>query len=920
MRNIYNDTVAGMRFRGGQQRNLANKVSMTEVFNRNGDTIRTAYSYDPHGNVEWFRQSLPGIKPVFVAYQYDLISNKVLLLSYNPEFEDRYFVRYSYDADNRLRNVESSADSLTWESDGRYTYYPHGPLSRLELGTDKVQGLDYTYTANGWLKGINGFDYSGNDDLGNDGYSTTLRDVFSMRLDYFNGDYDGNNSLNDYGYGGFGAQPSFHNLYNGNIGLETHVARDVNGTGINGIAHAYKYDKLNRLDSAGTFKPSWSTEYPVGYFSDNHWTTSAAFTSVHTYDASGNIRSVKRKDENGSMLDQLTYRYVKGSNHLHSVKDNASASAHTEDPEGYNGYAYNAIGQMIADSAHHQKLFWNAQAKPWQIKKLGGDTLVARFSYDASGNRAIDLVCGHADTVFTYNIRDLQGNVLATYERKTGVLTQTQIPLYGSDRLGVWRSARQTTDTFARAPAAQAVQLSYRLLGERDYEVKDHLGNVRAVVGDEISMLPNIYEDPASLIAQATMRSSYDYYPFGMRKRANAKKSILLNPNNNGFSGPIDPEQHFPVMHEEDIHISNSEAHITLSGYDSLAIELTSGIYTLTLTEGFPPAGWRLSYDKAYHLLSVGGENTASISFNIDTAQRIFLRTSSTATGYKAIFNITLFKFEDDVPNRYLYNGKERLSALTDVYDYGFRAYNPGIGRFFSVDPLAEKYPWYSTYQFAGNKPTWATDLDGQEELVFHYTFNNNKATLLKVECNVEFKIDGVLEKSKVVKIDKRTGKPFSPKEIGKVQYKYFDVKGKSLNLRRNYAGVYVAGANELMDRGDNNYYNSIYIGPDNPTYTNSQGKKLPDYRREPQDEADAGGLYHDLDYDKNNAVGIYGALFNKKVISADERLLKSAMETELKGMIGENDNITGKPVSRETGNRASHIISAFRLIHKIKK
>ncbi|GAA4852539.1 hypothetical protein GCM10023331_41190 [Algivirga pacifica] len=42
--------------------------------------------------------------------------------------------------------------------------------------------------------------------------------------------------------------------------------------------------------------------------------------------------------------------------------------------------------------------------------------------------------------------------------------------------------------------------------------------------------------------------------------------------------------------------------------------------------------------------------------------------------------------------------------------------YNPGIGRFLSVDPLTKSYPWYTPYQFAGNKVIWAVDLDGLEE------------------------------------------------------------------------------------------------------------------------------------------------------------------------------------------------------------
>lgn len=41
--------------------------------------------------------------------------------------------------------------------------------------------------------------------------------------------------------------------------------------------------------------------------------------------------------------------------------------------------------------------------------------------------------------------------------------------------------------------------------------------------------------------------------------------------------------------------------------------------------------------------------------------------------------------------------------------------------RFLSVDPLTKDFPWYTPYQFAGNKVIMATDLDGLEERVVIY-------------------------------------------------------------------------------------------------------------------------------------------------------------------------------------------------------
>jgi hypothetical protein len=48
------------------------------------------------------------------------------------------------------------------------------------------------------------------------------------------------------------------------------------------------------------------------------------------------------------------------------------------------------------------------------------------------------------------------------------------------------------------------------------------------------------------------------------------------------------------------------------------------------------------------------------------------------------------------------------------------RWYLPNIARFPSVDPLTAEYPWYTPYQFAGNMPIIAIDLDGLEPWFNH--------------------------------------------------------------------------------------------------------------------------------------------------------------------------------------------------------
>lgn len=62
----------------------------------------------------------------------------------------------------------------------------------------------------------------------------------------------------------------------------------------------------------------------------------------------------------------------------------------------------------------------------------------------------------------------------------------------------------------------------------------------------------------------------------------------------------------------------------------------------------------------------------------------------------------------------YLYNGKEFVEAHGwNTYDYGFRGYYASIGRFTTIDPLAEQTSWQSPYAYAGNNFINAIDWMG---------------------------------------------------------------------------------------------------------------------------------------------------------------------------------------------------------------
>lgn len=497
----------------------------------------THYKYDINGNVETLWQENRLLSPIDgtangirrINYEYDLVSGKVNKVIYQPGKGDQFIHKYEYDAENRLISALTSRDGWVWQQQAAYKYYLHGPLARSELGHHKVQGLDYAYTLQGWMKGINSNFLDTARDMGRDAwqnagnpYSNFSKDVMAFSIGYYNNDYKpiGGSNAPAFGlsYTAPGSLATGVQLFNGNISHTTLALSKINNGALTG--YTYQYDQLNRIKK---------TNQHTGIAGNaTTWSNSSIvqdYKEEVAYDANGNILTYLRNGTTAGgrplAMDNLTYNYIAGTNKLAHVDDGVAAGNYTEDIDDQNtgNYQYDAIGNLTKDVKEGiDSISWTVYGKINSIIKTNGVTI--SYEYDAAGNRVQKkVVTGSTNIVTTYYVRDAQGNTMAVYEdsSSTGLKLEEQY-IYGNSRLGMYTWGKAIAAT---APVPQWLGGSNYtnvydsiLPGSISYELANHLGNVLSVISDKKIGVP--LNDTVVKYYVAEVLSQTDYYPFGM--------------------------------------------------------------------------------------------------------------------------------------------------------------------------------------------------------------------------------------------------------------------------------------------------------------------------------------------------------------------------------------------------------------------
>lgn len=419
------------------QLNLYGQVSKTQ-----NATATTWYSYDEFGQLTWTKQLISGLGTKTIDYTYDYFGN-VTQVAYQAGQPDKFYHHYEYDKNNRLVNTYTSFDGANKTLQAKYLYYLHGPLKRVELANN-LQGIDYVYTIDGALKSINHSDVA--NDPGKDGDGNGFsKDVFGEMLSYYDNDYTGAS----YAAGNV-TTAGIANNYNGLIKSSTWFTPVDNGASRK--AYGYTYDSRYQLQNAqfGTVT-SAAGNYTAAL------SASAYNENIPGYDKNGNIQNLVRKGKTGNTLGSYGYTYTPSTNKVATITNSGNAMM---------SYTYNAIGQMtqqVEAGVATLKVAYNAYGLVKEVRD-GTDKLTVSYDYDDRGDRVKNTTyTSGSASKNTFYVHDASGNPLAIYEQAlpSGAPVLVELPIYGAGRIGEYKPATSTTF----------------------YEMNDHLGNVRAVIG-----------------------------------------------------------------------------------------------------------------------------------------------------------------------------------------------------------------------------------------------------------------------------------------------------------------------------------------------------------------------------------------------------------------------------------------------------
>jgi RHS repeat-associated protein len=601
------------------------------------------------------------------------------------------------------------------------------------------QGVDFSYSITGALKGINS-----DDPAVDPGSDTSPADFFGETLHYFDNDYDpASGSPINISIG----ESGFNNLYGGAVkAISYHNSTETTSSGTNARkVYAYQYDALKQMKVAKFGSMSGPTATLAEAFREN----------VDLYDKNGNIKTLLRNGKTNTVNPAYNYNYITNTNKVSTITQGAITAV---------TYTYNDIGQVIRKDEGGTKVMnmtYNALGLIKEVRN-GSNQLMQTYDYDDRGD-LIKKTTYNAGALVktTYYINDVAGNALAIYEQpNAGALALKELPIYGMSRLATYKPAVSTYF----------------------YEVSDHLGNVRGVCGlpaftsyftnfetatnsDFLNYTSQTFDLLDHTDAGGTVYQKVQMLNGGANGRVGVAKTLAVSPGDQvsisayvkymNLSTTPNPTV-FATALTSAFGVSSSSTGEQLAAYNSL------NQYAGTVPGGDHPLDVETA-PKVFVTILLFDKNNALIDATWDQVTTVGEQTSPTTKqpphdllsasytvrqpGYAYIFvsnehptyldaafdDVTITHSQSpivagadyypfglvmegreitDEPYRYGYQGPfSEKDALTELNEFEVRLYEPKYGRWLQPDPLGQ---YASPYVGMGNLPHISVDPTGE--------------------------------------------------------------------------------------------------------------------------------------------------------------------------------------------------------------
>lgn len=663
--------------------------------------------------------------------------------------------RYLYDDAGRLTDIYQTLPGGTEQLVARYTYNELGQLIDKKLhektsGSNTfLQSIDYRYHERGWLQSINNAQLSStnNDD------SDADADVFGLDMLYELVEPNLNGQTGDKAY------------WNGNIGA-VKWSNPGHAIGTAGQrSYKYLYDKSDKLTKA-TFQAN------VG---NSNWTQDVGTLNEQmTYDANGNILTLQRNTIQRSFaggvvsttplaIDDLTYTYKPKTNTLQKVEDaTANIAGFTNGSNTTDEYVYSADGSLTGDlnkGIGTTGIVYNVLGKPKTITYTDGRKL--EYTYDMDGNKltlktyaagsttpasTVDYVGGFVyengalsyfgspdgrvvkkGSVYElqYAIADHQGNtrvlfssatpaaqtVTATFEDDTNV---TEVNDFGdSYPTGGNLSG---LELYNHTNGGTAYTYS-QLLNGGDNSIVGLAKSYKVYPGDKVKVEAYAkYYDTESTDSNIDAFATALTSAFGVSAGSTGEALLAYNGLNtygafigggSGNGNNTFPKAFVTILLFDKNFKFLDVAYDQIDGGEQVGLTPKAAHDYLSKEYTVKEAGYAYVY--------ISNETTTLMDVYFDDVKMTYTPTNVLQVNEYYPYGLQTASSwtRDGNSNNFLYNGGTEQNTTTGLYDLAYRNFDPALGRFHQVDPLADSYSSLTPYNYANANPALLNDPSG---------------------------------------------------------------------------------------------------------------------------------------------------------------------------------------------------------------